>query len=587
MTKFARVIWLAVILVAALVCLTWNVPVARTPHQQPGGPKLLMLVVFDQMRGDYLERWYDLFSPDGFRKLTSEGTWFTNCHYPYSMTVTGAGHATLGTGCTPSQHGIIENDWFDRNEGRMVYCATLGTRYRMVPPSERRTATLANGGSPERLLVPTVGEIVKAATHQRGKVIGISLKDRGAILPTGRGADICYWFDDYGGNFVSSEYYTDRLPRYMTRFNNQKLASRWFDQPWARLRSDLDYVQYAGPDDVQGEGPGIKQGRSFPHSMNGGDKTISQRFYDAVYTSPYGNELTWSAARANIENERLGQRDTTDYLVISYSSNDAVGHVWGPDSQEVLDVTLRSDLIMAEMIRFLDSKLGRDRYLIVMSADHGIGRLPEVVRKEGGEAGRINAEREVAALEEYLTSHFGRHGRWIEAATGSGLYLRFSTLKNAGKTRTEVENMIVAWLKSRPYMQEVFTRTELLSHETLDPIGEKVRASFYPARSGDIFPVLKPNYFLSKYLFGVTHGSPHEFDTHVPLIVFGAGVNSAKRDELISPQAAAVILTDSIGQRLSNSRVQVPDELFASTVGRAPAGRPPAEEKMAREVPSP
>jgi hypothetical protein len=147
--------------------------------------------------------------------------------------------------------------------------------------------------------------------------------------------------------------------------------------------------------------------------------------------------------------------------------------------------------------------------------------------------------------------------------------------------------MIVAWLKSQPYTQEVFTRTELLSHETLDPVGEKVRASFYPARSGDIFPVLKPNYFLSKYLFGVTHGSPHEFDTHVPLIVFGAGVNSAKRDELISPQAAAVILTDSIGQRLSNSRVQVPDELFASTVGQAPASRSPAEEKMAREVPSP
>jgi hypothetical protein len=562
MTKLARVIWLALILIATIVCAKWNVPAPRWPRQQPGGPKLLLLVVFDQMRGDYLQRWYDLYSPDGFRKLTSEGTWFTNCHYPYSMTVTGAGHATLGTGCTPSQHGIIENDWFDRNEGRMVYCASLGMRYATVPPTTRRSLTYVGGGSPERLLVPTVGEVVKSATHQRGKVIGISLKDRGAILPTGRGADICYWFDDNGGNFVTSEYYADRLPRYMTRFNTLKLANRWFDQPWTRFRSDLDYVTYSGPDDVQGEGPGIMQGRTFPHSMNGGDRTTTQRFYDAVYTSPYGNELTWAAARMLIDNEKLGQGDATDYLVISYSSNDAIGHVWGPDSQEVLDVTLRSDLIVAEMIRFLDTKLGRDRYLMVMSADHGICQLPEVARKEGKDAGRINAGQEVADLEKYLSSQYGLHGKWIEAPPGAGIYLRYSTLRNAEKSRMEIENAVAGWLKRRPYVEAVYTRSQLLSGGSLDSIGQAVRASFHPSRSGDVFPVLKPNYFLSKYLFGVMHGSPHDYDTHVPLVVFGAGVNSAKRDELISPQAAAVILADSIGQRLVNSQVKVPDELW-------------------------
>jgi hypothetical protein len=350
----------------------------------------------------------------------------------------------------------------------------------------------------------------------------------------------------------------------MARFNTLKFADHWAKTSWNRLRSDIDYERFAGPDDVASEGTGVKQGRTFPHPMNGGEKTIGPKFYDAVYTSPFGNELTWAAAQTVIENEHLGEDDATDFLTISYSSNDAIGHSWGPDSQEVLDVTLRSDLIMADMIRYLDEKIGRDNYLLVLSADHGVCPLPEVAFAHSLPGKRVDGSQVTAEIEKLLTQRFGKNGKWIEALTGSGYYLRAAALRSAGKTRTEVEEVIATWLRQQPFVEAVYTRTQLLSEAALDALGRSVRASFHPARSGDVIPIIKPYHIFSKYLTGTTHGSPHGYDTHVPLVVFGADVVPGKHDERISPQAAAVILAQSIGQRLQQSLVEAPEELFAS-----------------------
>ncbi len=564
MITTARTTWILIVLLSTLLCASWATLIEKPSQlaQSRNPPRLIVLVVFDQMRGDFLARWSSWYSSIGFNKLTSEGAWFTNCHYPYSMTVTGAGHATLGTGCTPAQHGIVENDWYDRSSGKTVYCATLGDRYRMVPEGSKSKTGKEGGGAPDRMLAPSLGELVKQTTKNQGKVIGISLKDRGALLPTGRKADICYWFDDNTGDFVTSNYYVDTLPAYMVKFNARKQANGWFNQDWVRIRKDISYDQLVGPDDVQGEGTGQKQGRIFPHPLTGGLATFGKEFYNAVYNSPMGNDLTWSAAQVVIDNEHLGKDAHTDYLVISYSSNDSVGHTWGPDSQEVLDTTLRSDVIMAEMIQFLDVKVGRENYILALSADHGICPLPEIARMQGHEARRVDPTKEVTHIEAHLTMKFGLFGRWIEGVSGAGLYLNYNTIKRAGKSRAEVESALAEWLLKQPYTLHVYTRSQMLSGAVLDRFGHMVKACFHPERSGDVMPVLKPYHFLSKYQTGTTHGSPHEYDTHVPLVVFGGGILHQKRDDLVSPQLAAVILAHTLGQAIPQSQVAVPEGLF-------------------------
>ncbi len=567
MLRASRIALLLLVLLALLPLVAMNHVATAVASQQltpqAHGPKLLVLVVFDQMRGDYLERWSKQFGSDGFNRLTSEGAWFTNCHYPYSMTLTGCGHATIGTGCVPAQHGIIENEWYDRSEGKYVYCATFGDRYRMIPEGAKSKTGKSAGGTPRRLLEPALGDVVKQATGSRGKVIGVSLKDRGGVLPTGMKADLCLWYDDNTGAFVTSDYYTDRLPGYMSKFNERHLADDWFGKDWNRFRTDIDYAQFSGPDDVVGEGLGIKQGRVFPHPMTGGETHIGPKFYDAVYTSPMGNDLTWQVAQTVLDNEKLGQHEQTDYLVVSYSSNDSIGHVWGPDSQEVLDVTLRSDRIVAEMINYLDAKVGRGNYLMAVTADHGVCPLPEVSKSKGIDAGRVDAVKEVLALELFLNSKYHTVAKWIEAQSGAGVYLNYRTVKAAGITNVEAETAIAEWFKGRPYALEVYTRTQMLSTADLPGFGNMVKNSFQPERSGDVMPVLKPYYFIwTKYTTGTTHGSPHEYDTHVPLVFFGANVVPGKRADKVSPQLAAVGLAHSLGQKMKNSNVEVPEGLF-------------------------
>jgi predicted AlkP superfamily pyrophosphatase or phosphodiesterase len=525
-------------------------------------PKLLVLVVFDQMRGDYLARWSSLYGNDGFNKLIREGASFTNCHYPYSMTVTGAGHATLGTGCVPAQHGIVENDWYDRSIPAGVYCATYGDRYGMVPRGAKSKSGAAAGGAPVRLLVPALGDYVKAATSNRGKVIGISLKDRGGVLPTGTKADFCFWYDNNAGAFVSSTYYADSLPRYMTEFNKSRFADQWFNKPWTRFRTDINYATYSSEDDASGEGNGEKQGRTFPHPMTGGVKKPGTKFYDAVYTSPFGNDLTWAAAKVVIENEKLGQDANTDYLVVSYSSNDSVGHAYGPDSQEVLDISLRSDMIVAEMIAHLDAKVGRQNYVLALSSDHGICPNPEIARAAGHQAARIDPKLEVVELEFTLKVKYKTTVKWIEAIHGAGVYLNRQAIRQSGLTPQQAEDVVAQWFLSRPYAQEVYTRSQIMSDSTLPVMGQMVRNCFHPDRSGDVMPILKPYHFISKYTTGTTHGSPNEYDTHVPLVFFGGNVVPGKHTEKVSPQLAAVVLGQAIGQTLRDSQVKAPGGLL-------------------------
>jgi predicted AlkP superfamily pyrophosphatase or phosphodiesterase len=565
------------------LALAWPSPVPADPAQKAGTMRLAVLVVFDQMRGDYLTRWDELFGDDGFHRLEKDGAWFQNCHYPYAMTVTGAGHSSLATGTSAYKHGIVANEWHDRAEGESVYCAT-GKRYQRVPPAEKmdrkedKKQKERDAGSPERLLSPTLGDALKEATGGKARIVALSLKDRSAVLPGGRRPDACYWLDTADGTIVTSTYYRDRVHPWVEEFNRHKGVDRfnrrmgvdrYFGRAWTRLRTDLDYARYSGPDDAPGEGTGYGQGVTFPHAMDGGLKKPGKKYYDALYQSPFGNELLLDLVRRAIDAEQLGSRDTPDLLTISFSCNDPIGHCWGPDSQEVLDVTLRADRIVKELLAVLDAKVGKGRYVLTLAADHGVCPLPEASRARGREAERLEPTLMRKQAEDFLQETFGKKDeaktRWIEAFVNQNFYLDRAALKAAKVDAARVEKELARWAKDRPGIQAAYTRTQLLKGvDAKDEVGQRVRRSFHPERSGDVLLVLKPYYLMTTWLTGTMHGTPHPYDTHVPLLAYGPGIRGGVRKDAVTPQAGVAILAHALGIKPPrDAEAPVPEKLFA------------------------
>jgi hypothetical protein len=549
---------------------------ARSDSPQPTKtPKLAVLVVFDQMRGDYLPRWRELFGEGGFRRMLDGGAWYSDCHYPYAFTVTGAGHASLATGTVPRVHGVVGNDWYERATGELANCVT-NPRYHNVPPDLSRSKAANEAGAsgwPGRLQAPALADALKQATNGKAKVVSLSFKDRGAVLPGGQHPDACYWFDTATGHFITSTYYRDRPHPRVEKFNAGNPAHAWFNRPWQKLRPDLDYTKYSGPDDAPGEALGVGQGVTFPHPMNGGDTKPGHKYYDALFVSPFGNELLLDLALAEIDEEQLGQHETPDLLCVSFSCNDYVGHSWGPDSQEVLDVTLRSDLIMKKLLDHLDQRLGKNGYILALSADHGVCPLPEVSRQHGIDARRVPAGELTVPAEKFLREkfHASAETQCFQRFKGSGVlrnesfYLNQAWLHDAGLESTQVEAALAEWLRKQPAVASAWTATELAAPKPPDnEIGRREWNSYYPGRSGDVFVVLKPYYlFATGFDRGTTHGTPYPYDTHVPLLVYGAGVRKGAHSEAIMPLAAAAILAQGI--RIAppaKCEIKVPDGLF-------------------------
>jgi hypothetical protein len=555
-----RTLWIAAF--ALLAC-------APVTAAGPPRPRLVVLVYFDQFRGDYLERWGAQFGEGGFKRLTQEGVWFQNCHYPYSYTVTAAGHASVATGCPPAVHGVVGNDWYERSEGKSVNCVG-SDRHEQIPP---RTAAGddddekkgAKGGvSPGRLLQPTFADALKAATGGKGRVVSLSFKNRGAALPGGKSPDACYWLDGGTGQFVTSNYYRDGVHPWVAAFNKARPSQEWRGRMWTRFRPDLDYEKLSGPDDEAGESNGAGgQGRVFPHPFEPTNPKVKPAYLSALFASPFGNELLLSLVENAATAESLGADDVPDLLSVSFSSNDAVGHAWGPDSQEVLDVTLRSDLVMKRLLDTLDAKVGRGKYVLLMTADHGVCPLPEVSRKLGRDAARIQPAT-AAKIEEFLTEKFGKgEGKWVEAISGPWLYLNPRAVAAAKVKQADVEEALAAWLVQQNGVKAAYTRTALTAGvPASDAAGQAVARSFYPARCGDVYVLQKPYYLVSSAVgTGTTHGTPWEYDTHVPLVVFGTGVVPGVRTERVEPLAAAPILAEAVG-------IKPP----AGATARAPAG---------------
>lgn len=543
----------AAVLVAALLAVRSG---------PPGPPKvrLAVLLVFDQMRGDFVDRWRPLFGPDGFQRIQSQGAWFTACHYPYGRTTTGPGHASILSGTCPDRHGIVDNGWYEN--GGAAYCAG-SPRYEFVPDAPYLRAK-KDVGNPDRMLAETVADSLKAQ-RPGSKVFGLSLKDRSAILPTGKRPDGAFWFDR---QFVTSTYYGNHLPAWVERFNASGAADAWFGKDWTRSRSDVDYPKWSGDDAGPGEGSGVqvregkgkvwKQGVGFPHPNTGGKDKPNKEYYDALANSPFGNELLLQFAKECVTAEGLGADDVPDLLVVSFSSNDLIGHTWGPDSQEVLDVTLRSDAVVAELMRFLDAKVGAGNYLVGITADHGSCPLPEASRARGRDAKRVDPNTIVAAVEKHLTGKFGpplatgdKKPSWFAATLVPWLYFDAKALAAAGTNRDAAAATVAEFLATDPSVVRAVTRTELEARGPgADPLVALVKRSYYPGRSGDVYVLMREWDLPSGATgTGTTHGSPYEYDRHVPLMVYGPGVGGGALAEPTTPQAMAAIFAKWLGVR--------------------------------------
>jgi predicted AlkP superfamily pyrophosphatase or phosphodiesterase len=562
------------------------------PPRADGRARLAVLIVFDQMRGDYLSRWHDLFGDDGFRRLMHDGAWFRNCHYPYAFTVTGAGHASLATGCSPDVHGVVGNVWYDRNAHTWVYC-TNRTRDLALPFKERRQA------GPDQLLVDGLGDALTQTTQGKGRVVSLSIKDRSAILMAGRGsAPLCLWQETRGkpgsgstlGHFVTNpEFYhlSSETRRWLAEFNARKVREMkdlWNRKAeWTRLHDNpLMYALGAGPDDVEDEGTGAqgKQGRTFPHPLVWPDPDPKKTrtgpdaaFYGAVQNSPFGNEVLLDLAKEAIDQEGLGRHETPDLLCVSFSSNDFIGHCWGPDSQEVMDVTLRSDRVVAALLAHLDARVGKGNHVVCITADHGVCPLPQDAAARGLKAGRVLPRDIVEGARKALQEAYPAkdNGPCLvdeedPNRVDGWLTIEESWLRARGIQRAEAAEKLAAWLRQRPNVMAALTRADLMrpSGEG-DAVYKRVRQSFYPDRCGDVALVLKPYWMLMKADAGyrTTHGTPHEYDTHVPLLIYGTGVSAGLHDEAVTPQAATLVLGRAIGVTPPSATTPMPVGVFA------------------------
>ncbi|WP_395748181.1 alkaline phosphatase family protein [Prosthecobacter sp.] len=508
----------------------------------PKAPKLVVAILVDQLRYDYLDRFHSQFVEGGFRELTDKGAFMTYAQYNYYPTITAPGHASFFSGSSPMMHGVIANDWFDKRTGEMMYC--------VEDDDVKGVGTDAKEGqrSPRNFIGATVADQMRL--HWGSKVVGISVKDRGAILPAGKKPTGAYWFEAATGNFITSTYYRSELPAWVKAFNDSKRPDAFVGQTWERL---LDEKQYPVPDEAAGEGHlAGENGSTFPH------KVIKEEAdgYEPILSTPFGNQLLAEFAKAAIEGEGLGQGDRPDLLCVSFSSIDYCGHKFGPYSQEVQDITLRLDRQLKELFAYLDKKIGLANMVMVLTADHGVAPNPENAKEQGLDGSRPNVSDMLVELQGKVAERFGA-GRYFLSAKGSlkpklvegNLYYDHAVLETNKVQPEALTAFIREWALSKEVFHAVYGRDQLLEGRAPGVIGQRIANGFNGERSGDAVLILKP-WMISgtgKAATGTTHGSPFSYDTHIPIIFYGAPFKAGRYADEFSITDLAPTLSAGLG----------------------------------------
>ena len=486
-----------------LVLPLLRVATAGSPTDLPQRPKLVLILVIDQFPYDYLVRFRHQFVAGGFNLLLTGGASFADCRYDYATTVTGPGHATLLTGAYANVHGIVGNEWYDPTLRRSVYCVEDSTTKLVGEPDRARTTP---GGSPHYLVGSTLGDELRAASNFRSKVVAISLKDRAAILMGGHSPSAAYWYDSDSGNFVTSTYYMPALPSWVANFNRSSPVKNYCGRNWSAL-----------PDTPGGNG--MKFSEFIPSR---GESCPDAKYLAWLEQTPFISEIELGFAEDALREEHLGQGVDTDLLAISLSANDYIGHAFGPYSPQVADVTLRTDRYLASFFAELDKLVGLKNVWIALSADHGVAPSPEFILDHKWGSGYAQPALILKAIEDAMADTFGSD-KWVAAADAPYVYLDSETLKRHHIQPVQAEEVAAMAVASAPGVKAAFTRTQLLKGSLpLSPFARMASNSFDPKRAGDVFLVLDPYALPVSGSERTTHGSPWNYDSQVPLLLWGS-----------------------------------------------------------------
>lgn len=539
---------------------------------EPEKPKLVVFITVDQLRGDYPARFRSRLAPDGgLRWLLERGLWYEDARYRHLTAYTAPGHATLFTGAGPSGHGIVGNNWFDDRTGAAVYCVQ-DTRHRMLG----LLAGARSGTSPRQLQSTTIGDELVAASGGKSRVFSVSIKDRGAILPGGQRGK-AFWYSKASGGFHSSSFYYEKLPEWVEAWNKDKGAKTYAGKVWTLSRPEEAYrFEDDRPEEMGYDG----MGKTFPHPLPGdAPEVLNSR----IRVTPFGDRLTVDFAKTLMTTEKLGAGEATDFLALSLSATDYIGHGFGPDSREMEDQILRLDALLGELICEVEDRLGIGRALYVLTSDHGVAPIPEALRRQAPgphkagpdprfptvpdydkpedeepclAGGRHKTPALIAVLEKTLAARFEVEGPLILGMVSCGLYLDEAKVKRLGLKLDAVEDALAEAVEALPGMRAAFTRHDLRAGRApRNPLGRAASASFHVKRSGHVTLVAKSHWLLYPHWDGMaaSHGSTYAYDSHVPIIIAGARGRGRRIARRVAPRDIAPTLARILGVPLPSA----------------------------------
>jgi predicted AlkP superfamily pyrophosphatase or phosphodiesterase len=483
-------------------------------------PKLVVGIVVDQMRYDYWYRYFDKYSEGGFKRLLRDGFNCRNHHYHYAMTVTAAGHAAVYTGSIPAISGMVANEWFDQKLGRTVYCVDDSTVQTVGSTNPK-----AGKMSPKNLLVSTITDQLRIGTNFQSKVVGVAIKDRGSILPAGHTANAAYWFDTKTGNWITSDYYMKDLPNWVKNYNARKRPSELMQLGWKPLLP-LDQYTESTADNKPYESKLVgTTSPTLPQDLAG----VAGDAYGILATTPHGNTITKEIALEALKNEDLGKGTATDFLAVSFSTPDYVGHAFGPNSVEEEDTFLKLDQDIAEMLKAFDEQVGKGNYMVFLSADHGVMDVPGFWKEHKLPAGILDVAKMNSNLKEKLKATFGE-GEYVRSTDNYQIYLNHQTLSDKKISVEDITKIARELFLPLDGVAEVVNLREIGKANLNDYLLTLYKNGTHAKRSGDVQIVVEPGWFAGR-LTGTTHGTPYNYDTHIPLLFYGWGIEKGETFE--------------------------------------------------------
>lgn len=504
-------------------------------------PRLVLMIVVDQFRYDFLERFGDLFGNGGFKRLMNDGALFTNANYDYVPTFTACGHAAISGGSVPALNGIVGNAYFDRESGRVRVMVADDSAHLVTGKA------ISEGGgaaSPRTFIGTSIGDQMRLASNFQSKVVAASLKDRSAVLPGGQRPNGAFWFSEADGEMVSSDYYFKELPAWVKKFDAGDRVDKYFGMKWERLLPAEAYKR-AQAENLPSQRSSL--GARFPYVVTGGEEKPGPRFYSAFTTTPFASEYLSEFAKSAVDAESLGADEYTDLLSISFSAPDLAGHYYGPDSQEIVDTYVRLDRVIADLLNYIDKKVGLANTIIAVTADHGVAPVPEYMRSKGFDAGRLSGREVSDTANKALVARFGE-GKWVIGFVNDQLYLDQKLIFEKKVDPADAERVAGEAALAAAGVVNYFTRTQIVAGQMpTGPVARRVTNGFNRERSGDVWLIAKPFWFFAEGELPTTHGSAYNYDTHVPIILYGAGVRAGRYNGDCSPSDIAPTLAALLG----------------------------------------